>query len=454
MSLLLDMFGVKWRELQLPDQIVGTTWPSAAPGGHKITLAGGAARKTTSGGVKFTGTATSNMVIAANAGQNAKAAFHITIRWTPKTTFTVGSTSGYLFNKQLAADDYIRIYMDGADGKLYWFQGNAAGGTQFILTSTTTVWTAGTAYIITASLDDTPAQRLIVNGVAEDTDNQAARSTPNGGDITIASSSDGATDGISGTISWVVIGVGATATVGLTAAEEQDLSKGIPPPTAKIQHMYLMDEGEGAVTNDMGSLGVNGVLDSACTWDKTPPFKSCLSLDGIDAYGQSDAGLDINGDMTVVLVEKLKSTYNSTTLTRRLLTLTATDFNNRLGFFSVGAHEPIGLFIKANGGADYWIDYTTPVTIDNYAILTASVVAGVSVSYYVNGILIGTIAVTDMLIPASARMVLSIDADDLTSHADVSKVLLPGIIDGALTGSQVLQLSRTLNNELDLGLAI
>ncbi len=218
-------FAISHRELWLPEHIRGTQLPPFRGDAHALTLTG-AQKRTTSDGVHFTGTATSNIIIAANAGQNAQAACHITIRFKLDTTFAAGAPSNfYLAQKLLAADNYLRVYLKALDGKLYWEQGNLAGGIQFTLTSTTVSWTAGTWYIVTVSLTGTPTQRLLVNGTVEDTDVAAAVATPNGGDIVIGSSSDGGVDGVVGTISWVVIGVGTTAATALTAAEEIDLSR-------------------------------------------------------------------------------------------------------------------------------------------------------------------------------------------------------------------------------------
>ncbi len=218
-------------------------------------------------GVHFTGGATSNMVVAANAGQNAKAAFHITVKFKLDTTHQNGAANQrFLFQKAADANNQLQLYLH-TDGKLYWYQGNGLGGQEFMLNSTTAIWTAGTWYTVTCSMTDTPTQRLLVNGVLEDSDTIATPvATPNGGNIIMGSESDGATTGIAGTISLVCIGVGATATTALTAAEETGLASGILPPSAKVQHLYRFTEGTGTSVNDLGSLNVDGTLDSACTW--------------------------------------------------------------------------------------------------------------------------------------------------------------------------------------------
>ncbi len=250
--------GFSWREFWEAENINGLRWPSSLISGNAFTLSR-AAKKTTCDGVHFTGAATSNMVVTNNAIQNSKAAFNITFRFKLNTTFATGAANDYyLFQKTDGVNDYLRIYLENADGRLHIDQ-HFGGATVFQLASLiTNSWTAGVWYTVTLSFTDTPTQRLLVNGVLEDSSAVAANPTPTAGDMVIGSSSDGGVDGIIGTISWIVIGVGATAVVALTAAEETDLNNGLPPPTAKVQYMYMMTEGRGVTVVNAGSSAGNG----------------------------------------------------------------------------------------------------------------------------------------------------------------------------------------------------
>ncbi len=418
------------------------------PSGHILTITGGQ-KGTTADGVHFDGAATSNIVVAANAGQNAKAACHITIRFKLDATFAAGAPGDfYLFQKLLAADDYLRIYLKAADGKLYWEQGNLAAGIQFTLTSTTVSWTAATWYIITVSLADTPAQRLLVNGTAEDTDTQAAVATPNGGNIVIGSSSDGGVDGVVGTISWVVMGFGATATVALIAAEEVDLSKGAPPPTAKVQHMYLMDEGRGVTSTDRGSLGVNGTLDSVCTWQYDQVRQPCFSVDGINDYATAYS-VRLNGSITLVLVEKIKATYSGLSLDRWLCRLyTGADYMNIYGGTTstlTGAYNAAGTFnsVAITPGA---------LAIDSYAIFALTTVPGGALTGYFNGSQTATSPGNGIMPATDAYAILG--ALGAAGSNDISRPLWAALIERALSAAEVKALSRYLKDKMNLPISI
>jgi len=424
--------------------------PTGCGGGHPLT-ATGAQKGTTADGVHFTGAATSNIVVTAAAGQNAQQAFHITIRFKLDQTFAAGAAADfYLFQKLLAADDYLRVYLENADGKLYWIQGNAAGGVEFTLTSTTVSWTAGTWYTVTVSLTNTPTQRLLVNGTVEDTDTVATPvATPNGGDMVIGSSSDGGTDGVVGTISWVVIGVGATAATALTAAEESDLSKGAPPPTAKVQYMYLMDEGRGVTATDRGSAGGNGTLDTACAWQYGQVQQPVLSLDGINDHGDSSSGVDIGGDITLVLVIKAKTTFAAAVANGFLLQLRI-DGNNYLVLLNTPTTIIKWRAVVGGGVSD--IDYITSSVIDDYLILVGTVTVAGAQAFYVNGALVNTAAGGGATSHAAATAYFGSEAG--AGNFDINKPIYSALIEGALTAAQVKAYSRWLRDRFNLPVSI
>jgi len=445
-------FPITYRELWLPEAINGTKLPSSKNGGHALTLTG-ASKQTTSDGVHFTGAATSNIVVAANAAQNAKAAFNITIRFKLDATFATGAASDqYLFQKLLAADDYIKVFLENADGKLYWMQGNVAGGNEFTLTSTTVSWTAGTWYIITCSLTDGPVQRLLINGTLEDSDAVATPvTTPNGGDMIIGSSSDGGVDGLIGVISFVEIGVGATATVALVAADETDLAKGIPAATAKVQYLYLMDEGRlGATCTNRGDAGVAaGTLDSACTWAFGSCKRACLSLDGINDYAPSSLGVNITGDSSLVVVVKSKNTQD-TSLRNSMMGWLYVNGNNYISLSHAVAFS--GTRLSVNGsGVIKTIAYSTLPAIDDYRIYIATVRRASTVNLFVNGTLVTTGTWAGIIVGAATAYF-----GEYHTGAEFGndEYLFATIIEGALSSKQVLEYSKWLNYKMRLGIAI
>lgn len=442
-------FPITFRELWEPDDIGSLPFPSRVNDGHSLTLTG-ASKQTTADGVHFTGGATSNVVVAANAAQNAKAAFNITIRFKLDQTFAAGAAGDfYLFNK-LNAATYIRVYLKATDGKLYWEQDNGAGGAGFSLTSTTVSWTAGAWYIVTLSMTDTPTQRLIVNGSVEDTDISAAVVTPNGGDMVIGSSSDGGTDGIVGIISWVVIGVGATATVALTTSEEADLNRGIPPATAKIQYLYLFDEGRlSATLTNRGDAGVAaGTLDSACTWAYGQVRQSALSPDGINDTAISNAGLNISGNLTIAWVVKAKSTYSALGVSKCLWQV----FISGSDYFTFNYDAAVLALVCLGNSVSKSITDGTAIAIDDYLIYICTINTDGTVKLYRQGTLVNT--ATGLGIVSGAAATAYLVTNSASGINDVSKVLHWSMAETVFTAAQAKAFSRWLRDRMNLPISI
>jgi len=443
--------GKRWRELWLPQDIVGTHGPPSTPGGHPLTLTNQAAKRTTADGLLFHGAATDNVVIAAHVDHNNKAAFHITIRWTPTQNFSSASAADLvLFRKEADGTHYMTVFLESDTGKLHWKFVSA--GTDFELTSTTVSWVAGTEYIITLTLNDAPVQRMLVNGTLEDSDTAAAANTPNGGAIVIGSSSDGGTDGFEGIISWIVIGTGATATVGLTTTadtgEEALLNKGIPPATAKVQYLLTLDEGGGLTANNRGSGTNNGVIDTGCTWAFSGVNQAVLSLDGINDYAVSPAAVDISGDITLIWVAKNKTTNDTLAAVhnRFLCRISANDYLTL--YTDTGSRTVWG---TSGGGTAVNATYTGTFTIDDYQILIGTESGG-SLALFLNGLLIVTGSGAGVKSAAAATAYLG--ASSAPAGFDVCKPILVGLVDSALSAQEALALSRFINNWLGLGLKI
>lgn len=437
-------FPVSYRELWLPETIRSTQLPPFRGNARLLTLTG-AQKRTTADGVRFTGAATSNIVVAAAAGQNAQQAFHITIRFKLTSAFAAGAAANqYLFQKALDANNYIRVYLRAVDGMLVWQQGDGIGGIQFTLTSTTVSWAADTWYIVTCSLTNTPTQRLLVNGVLEDSDIAAAVATPNGGDMVIGSSSDGGTDGIIGVISWVVIGVGTTAATALTAAEETSLNSGSPPATAKVQYLFLMDEGSGTTVYDRGSAGGNGTLDSAITWEFGQVRAPVISLDGVNDYADSGANntnIQLPCTFAIVCREKCLSASRVDVSLR---------FDNDniyyIRYYSATQRE----VRYTVAGTPQDIQYSWSFTIGGYIIVLVSIsLAGMFI--YHQGYQIATRAITLNQVNLVRTRLGSLEG---TTQYSGNAILYAALVEGAFTRNQALLYSRWLRDIFNLPISI
>ncbi len=430
--------GFSWRELWLPEQINGLSLPSAVAGGHPLTLTN-ASKKTTADGVHGDGSANSN--INCGAIHNAEAKWWFSFRFKLDSTFVGGRGDMYLFGKHLSDYDWIFLYLVDGDGALH-FRYQFGGATAFNIKSAESSWTAGTSYHVLASISSVNAVRMrINNGVA--ITNADVNPAPNGGDVIIGHRVTATAGGIKGVITDFYMG-----TDDLTAAEETDLYNGIPP--ADATEIYLCDEGRGGTVYDRSVSGHNGTLRSACRW----AFGSCqrpvLSLNGVSGYGQSSNGVDISGALTMVWVGKMKATYASSPLDRYLMELFIDNNNNFNLYYNLLTHDIE--VQKTTGGGNAISNYSYHPAIDDYAVIIGTNdVAGV-VNLHINGQFRKTSTLVNAM-PGLAAIVY-IGAEDSPANYDVSKPLLVGLINGALNATHVKELSRHLNDALNLGLVI
>jgi len=451
-ELMRAPFPITYRELYLPRGI--KDWagplPSSRYNGHELVFTG-ARHGTTAGGVHFTGAANSNIIVAANAIQNGQQAIHITIRFKLDQPFAAGAASNfYLFQKLAAVSDWIRVYLRAADGLLIWEQGDGLGGAgiQFTLTSTTAAWAAGVWHIVTLSLTSTPTQRLIVDGTVEDTDTAVAVATPAAGDMVIGNSVAAGVDGVIGVVSWVVIGVGATAATALTANEEGDLNRGIPPPTAKVQYELLLDEGRGVTAYDRGSAGGNGTLGAIASWAFGQVQQPVISFDGINDVATGAVGANINGAITLVWAGKLKAHYDGV-LDDHYFVEYWVDATHHCMIYLNSITGDVR-FIGVSAGTNVVCDlHGFGIEIDDYAIFIATLTADGVAKLYANGQL-HSVDTGLAAFPAGGGIAY-IGAEDSPAYYDVSKPLLVGLIDGAFTNQQALAYSRFLDRIFNLG---
>ncbi|KKL53771.1 hypothetical protein LCGC14_2272090, partial [marine sediment metagenome] len=304
-------FPITYRELWLPRGIKGLTGPlpSSRYNGHEVTFTG-ARRGTTCDGVHFTGVATSN--INCGAIHNGAAKLYLSFRFKLDQDFSSASGADLrLFGKFVGGADYIRVYLDAANGALVL--ASIVGGVWHFLITVTTSWNAGQWYNVIASMSNVAGMRLRIDGGVAVVNPAYVDAVPNGGDFVIGDGDDpGGGTGFEGVIADFFCKEG----VDLTATQEEDLYRGIPPVT--VDNEWLLDEGRGATAYDRGADGNNGALDAAGLAAVPPTLgwawgrvkQPVISLDGINDYGQSSAGVDVSGAVTIVWAGKLKAIYD------------------------------------------------------------------------------------------------------------------------------------------------
>ncbi len=231
----------------------------------------------------FTGAADSN--VNAGAINNNIAKLWVSLWFNLDSTFSAASaTDQFMWGKFIDGTHFVYAWLESGNGRLY-FGFNDGGVNPFQLISTTVSWTADTWYHIITSLSDTgPAQRLLVNDVAEDTDAVVASNTPNGGDFCFGDYDDpGAVTGFIGEIQNVIIG-----TDNLTSAEETALFAGTAPGD-ETDYWYT-DEGTGTNIVSYGTAANAGTVDAAPTW-ATATFTTGSTGRLCDFYIEVDDGV-------------------------------------------------------------------------------------------------------------------------------------------------------------------
>ncbi len=443
-------FPVTFRELWLPPSINGLLLPSSVEGGHLVTLTG-ARLGSTVDGARFRGGATDNLVIPAHGDQQNKAAFHVTIRFRFPEGYAAGDGSAYLFNWDNGGFDYIRLRFGTGDGKIYFEQGDVAAGNEFQLVGTLTTWVAGQWYTITARLQDTPEQELYRDGTSVASSAVVTPiDTPAGGDIIIGNSADGGANGAKVDISFVLIGMGATAVVAIDDAEVADLAGGIPPVTAKVQYFFPMDEGRGVTVTNRGNATGDGTLDTGVAWKFGQVEQPALSLNGINDHGQSSAGVDISLPVTWIWVGKMKARYDDVHLSNHYIFFSRVDVGNAVSFYYSSGFNGITCW-AGGGGASNYVVYAGGFTIDDYAVIIGTLNPAGVVTLYLNGNHIDSAAGVG---PPAGMAISYLGATQGPTQWDISKPLMAALIDGVFTQKQARAFSRWLKDIYNLPISV
>ncbi len=433
--------GTRYRELWLPEAINShATLPSSIAGGHPLALTG-ARKGTTVDGVHFTGAIDSD--INCGAIHNAAPKFWRSFWFKLDEDFAAGSGTQYLCTKVVDGTHRADVYLNDTNGTITFYLRDAGG--PIVLASVETSWSAGVWYHVIASLSDAEGERLIVSGGTPVTNASLLVPLPNGANLTIGNYSILGAIGFKGVIRDVFFG-----TDDLTEAEETDLYKGIPP--ADVVNEYLLDEGRGVTAYDRGPGADNGALDTAATWAWGSCKQPVISLDGINDFGQSSAGVDISGASTLVWAGKMKSTYDGLLAgASRFMVVLYIDDNDSIRLYFNAVLDQLIFRVEGSNIFEY-IPYDGKPAIDDYWVIIGVADASGNIRLYVNGLLVGTNTGVGAI--AGGAATAYIGAYTGPTLYDISKPLFVTLIDGAFTERQARGFSRTLNDILGLGLRI
>jgi len=440
-------FPVTYRELYLPPGIKGWNGPlpPSVEGGHELAFTG-ARHGTTSDGVHSDGAVTGN--INYGAIHDNAATYWISFRFRPDQPFSAAAaTDQYLWGKFVDATHFVWLVLRAADGKLY-FEGQDGGVNDFSIAAQNgagdiTAWNAGQFYDVIASISAANDVRLIVdNGTVVTV--VTAIAFPNGGDFIVGDYDDpGAGTGFEGVIVDVF-----GSTIDNTVAEEYDLYAGIPP--VDVVNAWLLDEGRGVTSYDRGTGGNDGTLDTTATWAFGQVQQPVISLDGINDHAASSTGVVISGDISMIWVGKMKSTYDGL-VANHYITRVVVDADNRIDMLYNAGIDEIQWVVQGSAvlGAT---GFTTKPAIDDYMILIGTITLGGNMSFFLNGSLVDT----DNGVGAVSAIgsILYLGRAHAAVAWDISKPLFFALIDGAFTQAQALTYSRYLKNLFNLPITI
>lgn len=433
--------GYQFRELWLPELINNNaTLQRSGDDGHQLALTGARKGLTSDGVHGVPGVVTSNINLTAiHDNENI---LWVSFRFKLDQAFAAGAAANqHLFGKYDGVNDYLICWLNAVDGKLYMAHDEAA--TLETIASTETSWAANTWYHVIVSCHNVNGQRMIVNGGTAVTVPANTTAISLTAALCLMARDDGVSnEGLAGVMEDVAIGIAA-----LTVAEEADLYKGIVPAAAT--QFYPLDEGRGVTAYDRGTGVNNGTLDTSCTWQFGTVKLAALSLDGINDRAQSTAGVDISGNLTLILVIKAKSTYNALVASHELIRLRVDD-NNLVKIHYYLTDDKIR-FLVNGGGTPADVDYSTKPAIDSYLILVGTVSSG-TLKFYVNAAYIGQ--ATGAGAVSGAAAIAYIGATNTPDQWDPSTPLLAALVAGALDENEVREVSRRIDSRFDLGVAI
>lgn len=439
---LIPGAGRRWRELWLPELINGTFVPRCMPSGHPLTMTG--SRKGSSvNGLRFNGA-------LANSAVNCGALYNGSAKWWVSLRFKLDnlSTLGTLVRKS-AAGNFIELWRSPAAPDAIRYR-HYSGGAYVFAIAWPGPFVAGVWYHVLASAGQAigggagsdGARLRLNNGVA--LTNADVTALPAGGTFWIGDeASPGTGSGVRGSIADVVMG-----NDDLTAVEETALYYGVPPSDAV--NFWPLDEGVGVVAYDRGSGGNNGTIGADAVWDYDARKLPALSNDGINDRAVSSSGVDIGGGATLVVVKKGKTTQN-TALASSSIVLARLDASNYLKLWHPNGANGVR-FSAYGAGAGVNLSYAVLEAIDSYYIHIGSLTTGGDGDIFVNGA--WKAGASGVGVMGRAGATVHIGATNVPDEFNLDKILLVGLIDGALFYTESRALSRALDRRMGLGIGV
>ncbi|MBA7702564.1 hypothetical protein ES703_111333 [subsurface metagenome] len=178
-----------------------------------------------------------------------------------------------------------------------------------------------------------------------------------------------------------------------------------------------------------------------------------MSVDSINDVGYTAAGVNILGDVTMVWVGKMKSTYDVYTAADPVQMLVWFDAQNYIRFYYTNSYNALCWRVEAQNSVDT-AQYTTKPAIDDYLILIGTYQPGVGGAFFVNGSRVDGIVSTQHMVAGAFASAAYLGRYNVGQWFDISKCLFACLIDGAFTYKQALAFSRWLKDVFNLPILV
>lgn len=442
--------GYSWRELWLPQNIVGTSCPSSVSGGHALTLTG-ARRGSTTDGLEMRGAEL--ITITDHADISITDDLTVVLpAFILRTTFDSGASADMgLLNLNNGS---VIAWLESATGALNVTLKDAGAGPVDVTISTTKVsWAAGTLWEVgfTYNKDASPSFIFYINGAAENTDsNGTLVLTVPVGDTTIGY------DGTTYLTGKLQRSFKVYDTTVLTAAQMLGIYKGYPYPTNLKAYLPMDCPGRGLTLTDRSTGGnCDGTIsgtNTAMIWDFGATKLVLASCDGLNDT-LSGTGLDIGGDVSVVLVMRMGCTYVSNGLPNYLQLCfgraDAADFDYFIMQYISGTglqYSVVGNSIVKN------INFGTTPSIGDYWIIIGTYTVAGAVELLLNGDSLGTESGLGVMSRGAATF--NLGSNYVPGNRTLSGFIAAALVEGALSAAEARRLSRFIDQWMGLGIGV
>lgn len=444
--------GYKYRELWLPQNIIpDTSLLRSVHAGHNLTLTG-AKLSSTVDGLKMQGAELVTITDHAD--------IHITDNLTVvlpafilPVTFAAGAVADMgIMNLNNGA---VIARLNSTTGALDFIFNDVDGGADETVSTTKVSWAKDTLWQVgfTFVNNGTGVISVIIyiNGVAENTNDQVdgpivvpAGNTILGNDLTTF---------ITGKLQRQFLVYSTTI---LTATRMLNIYKGEIYATNLKAYLPFDHPGRALSMPDRSTGGnCSGTISGTATasiWDFGTIKQSALDVDGLNDYAQSAlAVIDTSGDLSMVWVGKIRTSYDALTGSPFLFTLRTAVGQIMTMEYNQPTNEFRFFYRFMPGPVDRIVTYTPKPSIDDYVVIICKLTAAGVISLFGNGVLMGTTTGGGSALGLGQ---ITVGAHPGLSNYGHNKPLLIALISGAFTKKDAIAYARYLKNKFNLPISV